>query len=235
MSGAGLKGPEKPSLGLVIPTRNAEDALPGLVGALHSDRLDLDAVVSDGGSDDGTLDVAARHGVRITEAEGGRGSQMREGARTALGDWLLFLHADSRLPEGWDDTVAAFIGDPANAGRAGYFRFALDDDTPAARRLERMVAWRCRVLGLPYGDQGLLLARDFLDTLGGVPALPLMEDVTLIRRIGKRRLVALDAPLVTSAEKFRREGYWRRSARNLFCLALYFMGLPSSAIRRVYG
>lgn len=192
-------------------------------------------MVSDGGSDDDSVGAAQRFGARVTAAEGGRGPQMRAGADAALGDWLLFLHADSRLPDGWDALVADFIADTAHAERAAHFRFALDDDSPAAKRLERMVAWRCRVLGLPYGDQGLLIARDFLDRLGGVPALPLMEDVALVRRIGKRRLAELDAPLVTSSEKFRRDGYWRRSARNLFCLALYFLGLPPAALRRVYG
>ncbi len=83
------------------------------------------------------------------------------------------------------------MADPANAGRAAVFRFALDDATPAARRLERVVAWRCRTLGLPYGDQGLLLSRALYDALGGFRALRLMEDVDLIRRVGRARLVFL--------------------------------------------
>lgn len=192
-------------------------------------------MLSDGGSADDSIGVAQRHGARVTGAEGGRGPQLQAGADAALGDWILLLHADSRLPEGWDDAVVAFIQDPDNVEKAAYFRFSLDDDGPAARRLERMVAWRCRVLGLPYGDQGLLIARAFLDRLGGVPQLSLMEDVALVRRIGRQRLVGLAMPLTTSAEKFRRMGYLRRSARNLLCLALYFLGLRGPALRRVYG
>ena len=90
---------------------------------------------------------------------------------------------------------------------------------PRARRLERLVAWRCRALGLPYGDQGLLLPRALLAAVGGMRPLPLMEDVDLVRRLGRRRLVALDAAAVTSAARWEREGWCRRSARNLACLS----------------
>lgn len=224
-----------PSLGIVIPTRNAAAALSRLLPALKSEWLSLDIMISDGGSEDASVDLAARHGARVTAAEGGRGPQLAAGARAVLGDWILFLHADSRLPRAWDRIIADFMDAAGTRDCAGYFRFALDDPGAEARRLERMVAWRCRVLGLPYGDQGLLIPRAFLDRLGGVPELPLMEDVALVRRIGKRRLVPIEAALTTSSEKFRRDGYLWRSARNLICLALYFLRVPSAWIRRLYG
>jgi hypothetical protein len=97
------------------------------------------------------------------------------------------------------------------------------------------VAWRCRVLGLPYGDQGLLIHRDLLACAGGMRPLPLMEDVDLVRRLGRRRLVALPADAVTSAAKWQRQGYLRRSARNLMCLSLWFAGVPPRLIQRIYG
>ena len=124
---------------------------------------------------------------------------------------------------------------PQNQSRAGYFRLAFDDTVAAARRLERIVAWRARVLGLPYGDQGLLMSRELYDKLGGFLPLTLMEDVDLVRRIGRRQLTALPATAQTSAERYRRDGYLVRSARNFLCLALYFLGLPPGAIRRLYG
>jgi len=126
------------------------------------------------------------------------------------------------------------MADPANAARAGAFRFALDDDAPEARRLEAMVALRCRVFGLPYGDQGLLIARETYRRLGGYRPLALMEDVDLVRRIGRRNIALLDAAAVTSAERFRAGGYVARSARNLACLALYLVGLPTPMIARLY-
>ncbi len=127
------------------------------------------------------------------------------------------------------------MADPANAGRAAYFRFALDDPSPQARRLERRVAWRCAALALPYGDQGLLIRADTLAALGGIRPIPIMEDVDLVRRLGRARLVALDAPFVTSAERWRREGWRARSARNLICLALWFAGVPPARIARIYA
>lgn len=226
---------KRQGLTVVVPTLNADAALRPLLSGLTSERLDLDVVVSDGGSTDATMDLAARHQARITAAEGGRGPQVRAGVEAALSEWLLILHADSRLPADWEQAVTDFVNDPSNMRRAGYFAFALDDTGPAARRLERLVNWRSRTLGLPYGDQGLLIAHTFLDELGGYPDLPLMEDVAIVRRIGKARLHCLETPLATSAEKFRRDGYLRRSARNLFCLTLYFLGVPPRAIRWVYG
>src|SRR6185437_3737014 len=92
--------------------------------------------------------------------------------------------------------------------------------------LERLVAWRCRVLGLPYGDQGLLIHRNLLEAVGGIKPLPLMEDVDIVRRLGRRRLTGLDATATTSTEKWDRDGWVRRSARNLACLLLWFLGAP---------
>ncbi|MGE5200879.1 MAG: TIGR04283 family arsenosugar biosynthesis glycosyltransferase, partial [Acidobacteriota bacterium] len=192
-------------------------------------------VVADGGSADATAAVAEAAGARVVHAPRGRGPQLAAGAAAATGEWLCFLHADTRLGPRWCDAVAQFVAHPGNEQRAGYFAFRIDDDTAAARRLERMVAWRARAWGLPYGDQGLVIAKRFFALLGGYPPLPLMEDVALVRRIGKLRLVALDAAALTSAERYRRDGYLRRSLRNLFCLSLYFLGVPPRAIRRIYG
>ncbi|MDA0221230.1 MAG: glycosyl transferase family 2, partial [Proteobacteria bacterium] len=95
--------------------------------------------------------------------------------------------------------------------------------------------WRARRFGLPYGDQGLLIARDFYETLGGFRPLPIMEDVDLVRRIGKARLTTLQGHVTTSAARYRRSGYTVRMLRNLACLTLYFAGLPPRLIARLYG
>jgi hypothetical protein len=123
----------------------------------------------------------------------------------------------------------------AEPDRAFHFRFALDDAAPAARRLERAVAWRCRALALPYGDQGLLIHRDLLAAVGGMRPLPLMEDVDLVRRLGRAKLGALDVAALTSAERWRQGGYLARSARNLLCLSLWFLGVPPHRIARIYA
>jgi len=230
-----------PTLAVVIPTLNAAAVLPATLTALGlndgagKDGLVSEIVVSDGGSSDATCALAQSAGCRVIMGPRGRGAQLAAGAAAATGDWLLFLHADTRLEPGWPAVVRAFCAAPANRDRAGYFRFALADDTPAARRLEAIVRWRCRVLALPYGDQGLLLRAATYRALGGFAPLPLMEDVDFVRRLGRARLAELPAAAVTSAARYRRDGYWARPLRNLVCLGLYFAGLPPERLVKLYG
>lgn len=224
-----------PRLSVIIPALDAAGSLPATLDALAAWGGGLELILTDGGSADGTAALAEARGVRVLRTGRGRGLQLAAGATAATGDWLLLLHADTVPAPGWHGAVAGFLDDPDNRARAGYFRFALDDASPQARRLERLVAWRCRALALPYGDQGLLLSRSLYRAVGGVRPLPLMEDVDLVRRLGRARLVPLAAAAVTSAEKWRRDGWWRRSARNLLCLSLWYAGVPPRLIRRVYG
>ena len=189
-------------------------------------------VLADGGSLDATKEIAGRVGARIVSAPRGRGSQLAAGIAAARGSWLLLLHADTRPGQGWVEKAEAHMR--GGAGRAGYFRFALDSADPRARRLERAVAWRCRVLSLPYGDQALLIHRELLARVGGVRPIPLMEDVDLVRRLGRRRLVALDAEALTSAARWERDGWHRRSLRNIACLGLWCAGVPPRLIARAY-
>ncbi len=222
-------------LSVVIPTLNAAAGLAETIGALGLGSGPVDeVVVADGGSSDGTPDLARRLGAIVAGSARGRGTQLAEGARRARHDWLLFLHADTVLQPGWSQAVARFMAEADSAGRAATFRFALDDAAGAARRLERMVAWRSRRLGLPYGDQGLLIHRALYSRIGGFRAMPLMEDVDIVRRIGRRRLVLLDAVARTSAVRYRAGGYLLRPLRNLGCLGLYFLGVPPRAIAWLY-
>ena len=222
-------------LSVVIPVLNAAPCLAATIAALGG--VPAEVVVVDGGSGDDSCSVAAALGARVVTAARGRGGQLAAGIAAATGDWLLLLHADTRLGPGWAAGARALMRAPDGSecrDRAGYFRFVLDSAAPQARRLERAVAWRCRVLGLPYGDQGLLISRSLLAQVGGMRALPLMEDVDLVRRLGRGRLLALEAAAVTSAARWERQGWRRRSARNLGCLALYLAGVPPRWIERLY-
>ncbi len=214
----------------VIPTRNSAKTLPAAVAALGT--MPDEMVIADCGSTDGTLALARELGARVIATPAGRGLQLAAGVAAARGQWLLLLHADTRLAAGWERAAIAHMR--AGPTRAGFFKFALDSAHSRARRLEQAVAWRCRVLALPYGDQGLLIHRTLLQAIGGVQPLPLMEDVDLVRRLGRKRLVALDAHAITSAERWERDGWRRRSMRNLACLGLYFAGVPPSMIARLY-
>ena len=221
-------------LSVIIPTLNASEALPACLASLREgERLIAQRLVVDGGSVDDTAEAAERAGAEVIQAPRGRGSQLAAGAGAARGDWLLFLHADAWLEPGWADEAARFMAE--ETGKAGFFAFALDDAAPQARRLERIVAWRVRALALPYGDQGLLISRRLYDEAGGFRPLPLMEDVDLARRLGRRRLRALRARAFSSSARYRRDGWLRRPARNLACLALYFLGAPPATIARLYG
>ncbi|HKX08245.1 MAG TPA: TIGR04283 family arsenosugar biosynthesis glycosyltransferase [Stellaceae bacterium] len=223
-------------LSVIIPALDAAASLPATLAALAEGRaLIRDIIVADGGSRDTTSAITEAAGATLVTMAKGRGGQLAAAAAAAAGEWLFFLHADTRPLPGWSVEVARFIADPANRERAGYFTYRLDDAARAARRLERIVAWRSRVLGLPYGDQGLVLARTFYQALGGFPALPLMEDVAFVRRIGRGRLVALATGALTSADRYRRGGYLWRPLRNLGCLTLYLLGLPPRLILRLYG
>ena len=214
---------------VVIPTFNAGRTLAATLASLRG----LAVTVCDGGSRDDTTTIARQAGATVVVSEPGRGRQLIGGAAVGSAPWLLFLHADTTLSPGWAAAALRFMADATS--KAGYFRLRFDSTDPRARRIERLVAWRSRALGLPYGDQGLLIGRGFYRQLGGFRALPLMEDVDLVRRIGRRNLVALDADAVTSAERYERDGWLARPMRNLGCLALYFAGLSPTLIRRLYG
>jgi rSAM/selenodomain-associated transferase 2 len=220
-------------LSVIIPTLNAADCLPAALAGLRAHVAEI--VVADGGSTDDTARIAEKAGALVIGAPRGRGNQLAAGAAASRGAWLLFLHADCRLESGWESAVRAFIAAPGAAGRAGYFSFALDDASRAARRLERIVRWRCNRLMLPYGDQGLLMARSLYDEIGGFAAIPLMEDVDLVRRLGRRRLAPIPVPLYSSARRYVEDGYLRRPLRNLLCLSLYFAGVEPRHIARLYG
>lgn len=224
-------------ISIVIPTLDAAAQLRRSLPPLAEfEALDLlrEVVIADGGSSDETAAIAEAAGAVFLTAEKGRGRQLAAGAEAARGDWLLFLHADTALQPGWDRAVRDFIGDEDNLRRAGYFRLALDDKRLGARRIAWLANLRSRLFGLPYGDQALLISRSFYRQLGGFRPLDLMEDVDLVRRIGRTRLTMLDSVAVTSAERYRHGGFWHRPLRNQFCLLLWLLGMPVERISRLY-
>jgi rSAM/selenodomain-associated transferase 2 len=218
-----------PPLSVVIPALNEEELVATAVGSV---RDDAEVIVVDGGSTDGTRTAAAAAGATVIVSARGRGLQLDTGARAARGDWLVFLHADTRLEPGW---AAALHALPA-AVVGGAFRFALEPARPAYRWLEAGVALRCRLFRLPYGDQGLFARRAVYEAVGGFRPMPLMEDVDFVRRLRRTGLLAFP-PLraFTSARRFERHGWAATSLRNLWLLALYTAGCDPGRLARRYG
>ncbi|GIU66950.1 TIGR04283 family arsenosugar biosynthesis glycosyltransferase [Candidatus Phycosocius spiralis] len=225
-------------LSIVIPTLNAMPRLIGCLSALVeglSAGLVRDVTIVDAGSSDTTRDLALDMGCRVVECPPearGRGHQLAMGAQHCQGEWLLFLHADSLLQAGWIEAIEAHIAQAPN--KAGYFVMSFDDDSSGARRTAFWANWRALRFGLPYGDQGLLMLRSHYDAIGGYRALPLMEDVDLVRKIGKHHLRRLPAMVITSADKYRQGGWWRTSIRNMALLMTYFLGVQPARFKDWY-
>lgn len=219
-------------ISVVIPTLNAEQALAGCAAALMEGveaGLIREMIVSDGGSGDATRDVAENLGAVWVAGAPSRGGQLKRGCAAAQGDWLLVLHADTQLAEGWARVAEAHL----SRAEAGYFTLAFGSGGMPARIVAGWANLRARLFGLPYGDQGLLVPRRLYEAVGGYAAMPLMEDVALARAL-KGRLAMLDAVAVTSAEKYERAGWLRRGGRNLWTLARYFAGVPAEDLARSY-
>ena len=221
-------------LSVVIPTLNTVQTLGPTLAALVpgvADGLVREVVLADGGSSDGIAEVAEETGARLVKVEKGRGSQLQRGADVARGDWLLFLHADTVLPADWPRTVLRHMD--SHADHAGYFRLSFDSDRRYARWTEGWANIRSRWLGLPYGDQGLVISRRLYDEVGGFQPVPLMEDVTMARCL-RGKLRCMGSAVTTSASRYEREGYWRRGWRNWGCLGLYFIGVSPEKIVEIY-
>jgi rSAM/selenodomain-associated transferase 2 len=219
---------------VIIPTLNAEQALPACLGALYegvSAGILRELIVVDGGSEDQTLTIADEVGAKIIKSQPSRGGQLRQGGEMATGEWLLFVHADTVLSENWVAAVEAVV---AQADKAGWFTLAFDAPGGAGRFVAGWANLRSRMFGLPYGDQGLLISRRLYHQLGGYDDIPLMEDVALARRLGRRRLIRMEAVATTSAEKYRRQGWLRRGGRNLLILLRYFLGARPEALAASY-
>lgn len=220
-------------LGVVIPTLDEAGHLPGLLDDLRRLRVPKRVVVVDGGSVDGTTDLARDAGARVLCSPPGRGLQLQTGVQALRAPWLLLLHADSRLPPESCRVLEDWLAQ-ADPEQVGYFRFCIDAPGLAWRALEQGQRLRESLLGLVFGDQGLLVHRSRLLEAGGIPDLPLMEDVELIRRLRRGGpVVRIPADLPTSARRYRREGPLA-PLRNAALLVLHHLGVPLSRLARWY-
>jgi rSAM/selenodomain-associated transferase 2 len=217
------------SVSVVVPALDEERTVAAAIASVRAQADEV--IVVDGGSRDATRERARAARARVIEAPRGRGRQLARGAAAASGDWLVFLHADTRLEAGWAEALRALPPEVS----WGAFRFALDAPGWPYRAVEAGVRARCSLFHLPYGDQALFARREAYVRAGGFPELPLMEDVSFVARVkrtGRGRMLTLRA--TTSARRWEEHGILRTTALNWTALALYAAGWPPERIARFY-
>ena len=220
---------------IVIPVLNDAAALGNTLTTLPASPVAEIVVVDGSDPNDPAMDALRTRYPHVAwvRSAPGRGLQMNEGARRGRGRWLVFLHADTRLGDGWTDALQRLDEQRQIVG--GSFRFVLDSRARQARWIERGVRLRVRLFDLPYGDQALFARRTVFEDLGGYQELPLMEDVDFVRRMRRRgQLAHLGVPATTSARRWERDGWWRRTMENWVLILLYFAGQPPELLARRY-
>jgi rSAM/selenodomain-associated transferase 2 len=202
-----------------------------IAGAQAADNVEI--IIVDGGSDDGTLEAAENAGARTMSSSRGCGSQMNAAADIAAGDILLFLHADTRLPEEYAGHVRDALAEAGTV--AGAFMLGINSPGKSLRHIEWLANWRSRHMQLPYGDQAIFMRREIFQEMGGFPDIPIMEDFELMRRLKRRGQIAIvDASVQTSPRRWLDLGVLRTTLVNRAVIAAYFLGFPISRIADLY-
>lgn len=214
-----------PTISFIVPALNEAQVLPLLLRDIATSAVEHEVVVADGGSVDGTAEAAEAAGARVVWALRGRGTQLARGAAAARGRLFCFLHADARLGADAVARIDALSQRPCD-DRASVFRLRIEAAARRYRVIEAGTNLRSRWLGLPYGDQGLILSRALYDRVGGYPLLPLMEDVAMVRSLQRTaRVRMLPEHLTVSARRWERDGVIRRTLGNWGLLAAYLAGV----------
>lgn len=219
-------------ISVIIPTLNEAAELPSLLETLSPSGT-LEVIVADGGSQDDTRAIAQQYGATVVYSAPGRARQMNAGATAAMGKTLLFLHADTRLPQKFPHLVQQTLAQPGVA--LGAFDLSIDGTLPGLRWVERGVRWRSRWFSLPYGDQALFLRTDTFWQLGGFPEVPILEDLKLVRKAQTLGKVAIAPAVVsTSARRWEALGVWQTTLINQGVLIAAGLGVPLERITQFY-
>ena len=219
-------------ISIIIPTLNSETDLHETLGSLFEgveNNLIRELIICDGGSTDKTKLIADEVGAIFTEVSCSRGLQISKAIDKSLGDWILILHADTSLSSEWSVKLLEKI----DKNFAYYFKLKFKSKSLFARIVEYWTQIRSQFLGLPYGDQGSLIHRDLLDTLGGFPKIPIMEDVAFADSL-KGKIKPLDILAFTSAEKYHKNGWLRQSVINFYLLTQYRLGKDPHQLFKFY-
>ena len=219
-------------ISVIIPTLNERGALPTAL-ASAARKPGVEVVVADGGSQDGTVEIARDWGCRVVSTSPGRACQMNRGAETSQSEYLIFLHADTRLPKEFQDCVRETLADPKVS--AGAFRLGIDDARGFLRMIEAGANRRSRYLQMPYGDQAIFLRTELFREVGKYPDLPIMEDFELIRRLRRRGRIALaPSSVLTSGRRWKDLGILRTTLVNQVVILAYLAGVQPNRIASWY-
>lgn len=219
-------------LSIVIPMLNEASELPDLLGhLLPLTRCGVEVILVDGGSRDRSVVMTRTAGFCVLDCAPGRARQMNTGARASAGDVLLFLHADTRLPEG----AVIAIAEAIRTRQWGRFDVQIDGKPWALRIVAALMNWRSRTSGIATGDQGIFMTRSAFDAVDGFPEQPLMEDIEMCRalkRLGRPASLALR--VVTSGRRWEKRGVWRTITLMWWLRWRYWLGTPVEKIARAY-
>jgi len=201
-------------ISIIIPTINEASNLPLLLSDLSSIQKEGEIIIVDSGSEDKTIDVANIYGAKVfISEERNRGLQLDIGAKNSKGDWLIFLHADTRLTHDWFKKINSFL--KGNKNSIYYFEFKINHKKIIYRVLEILVNFRSKFFKQPYGDQGLIIHRTTYFKNNGFRKIPLMEDIDFFRRLNnKKDLKQLNLPIFTSSRKWERTNIFLQAIKN---------------------
>jgi len=221
-----------PLISIIIPTLNEEENIEACLASCRTSP-NTETIVVDGESRDRTVQIARSLGARVILSSPGRSRQMNLGAREASANLLLFLHADTRLPAGFADSVSEVLSRPGTV--AGAFLFRLDARSPSLSFIQRVANWRSRRFQLPYGDQAIFLKKVTFEEMGGYPERPIMEDYEFIRRLKRKgRIYTAPLPAVTSARRWMELGVWKTTLLNWAIVIAYSLGVSPATLARWY-
>jgi uncharacterized protein len=237
-------------ISIVIPALNEAKTITKIIASIHP-LPNVEVILVDGGSIDDTVRISQELGIQVISSPKGRAHQMNVGAKAATGEILLFLHADTVLPLGFEQMVRSTLqpslegqGDEGTGRRgdkgeivpiAGAFTLNIDDPMPSLRWIERLVAWRSKWRQMPYGDQAIFLTAETFRSIGGFVEMPIMEDFELIKRLQRLgRIEILATPVITSARRWLQRGVWQTTLINQGIIIGYAIGISPTRLATWY-
>lgn len=219
-------------ISVIIPVLNEAIAIRSVLLNV-AEATNIEVIIADGGSQDETVAIAQSLRVKVIITTAGRANQMNAGAAVATGTILLFLHADTHLPNSFETLIFSALEDSRTI--AGAFELRIDAERRGLRFIEKMVNWRSHLLKMPYGDQAIFIRTTVFQEIGGFSNLPIMEDFELMQRLKRRgRIAILPATVLTSGRRWQKLGVIKTTVINQLIILGYFLGVPPSQLVRWY-